>query len=264
MSVLDDIARLFEEQVGVRERPNNDVIYNTDYYGAQVNGAQYPWCAAFIWDVFRMAGHSSLFIGGEKSAYCPYIEGWAKKNGQWVTSGYRKGDLVLFDWDGDGVADHIGFVLDWSGSKGTTIEGNADDMVQRLVRYADHVKGAYRPVYPASGDSGTPAPAPVKPSVPDKETAKANTYTVREGDSLWRIAAQFLGNGVKYPAIMELNGLKNAAIYPGQVLLIPSEDDRRTFTVTVSPETYRFLTDAATNDDCTVGQIIDRMVEGKL
>lgn len=257
MSVLQDITALFEKQIGIKETPVNNVIYNTHYYGTAVNGAQFPWCAAFIWDVFRMAGHPELFLDGGKSAYCPYIEGWAKQHGQWVSAPpYRAGDLVLFDWDNDGTSDHIGFVVSVSGSQITTIEGNSDDAVVRLIRYADHIRGAYRPAYP---DGDTPAPTPDTPDTPERP----NTYVVQQGDSLWAIAQRFLGNGIKYPSIMELNGLKSAAIYPGQVLQIPTESDRRTFTITVSPDTYRFLFDAADAEKCSVGQIIDQLVGGQ-
>lgn len=261
MSVLDEIANLFERQVGVKEKPVNNVIYNTDFYGTPVNGEQYPWCAAFIWDVFRMAGHPELFLDGGKSAYCPYIEGWAKKNSQWVTDGYKRGDLILFDWNGDREADHIGFCLTWNGASGVTIEGNAGDQVSRMTRQKSQVVGAYRPDYSRSKSEAPSAPATPTPDKP--KTNRDDVYIVKEGDSLWGIAAQFLGNGVKYPSIMELNGLKSSAIYPGQVLKLPGSDDRKTFTVTVSPDTYRFLFDAANADNCTVGQILDRMVEGK-
>lgn len=267
MSVLKDLVLLFERQVGIRETPTNNVIYNTDYYGTPVNGSQYPWCAAFIWDVFRMAGQSKLFLDGGKSAYCPYIEGWAKQHGRWITDGYRQGDLLLYDWDGDQVPDHIGFCISWDGDSGVAIEGNCNDMVQRITRRKAQIVGAYRPYYPLEDYAQTapsvPAATPSTPVTTPMKNDNPGTYTVKQGDSLWAIAAQFLGNGVKYPSIMEANGLKSAAIYPGQVLRIPTDDDRRTFTVTVAPETYRFLFDAAAAEETDVGAILDRIVEGK-
>ena len=48
------------------------------------------------------------------------------------------------------------------------------------------------------------------------------TYTVKAGDSLWRIAAQQLGNGARYKEIKTLNGLKNNTIHAGQVLKLPN------------------------------------------
>ena len=47
------------------------------------------------------------------------------------------------------------------------------------------------------------------------------TYTVKRGDSLWKIAQSQLGLGSRYPEIMELNGLTGDSIYPGQILKLP-------------------------------------------
>lgn len=47
------------------------------------------------------------------------------------------------------------------------------------------------------------------------------TYKVQKGDSLWVIAAKFLGNGQRYKEIMQLNGLNSTTIHPGQTLKLP-------------------------------------------
>lgn len=54
---------------------------------------------------------------------------------------------------------------------------------------------------------------------------KTKTYTVKSGDSLWRIAQNLLGSGSRYTEIYNLNKdkIKNPnLIYPGQVFTIPS------------------------------------------
>jgi len=54
----------------------------------------------------------------------------------------------------------------------------------------------------------------------------AKKYTVVAGDSLWKIAANHLGNGAKYPEIIKANPGKlkdeNTVIHPGDVLNLPS------------------------------------------
>ncbi len=97
-------------QLGVKEQPanSNNVKYNTWYYGRKVSGSAYPWCAVFVAWCFDKAGDTSI-KGVENRAYCPSYVTWAKRQGKW-TSTPKVGALVLYDWNGDGVADHIGIV----------------------------------------------------------------------------------------------------------------------------------------------------------
>ena len=54
--------------IGTYDGGNNNVIFNTDYYGKEVSGSAYPWCAAFVWDIFRMCKAEKLFCDGAKTA----------------------------------------------------------------------------------------------------------------------------------------------------------------------------------------------------
>lgn len=69
--------------------------------------------------------------------------------------------------------------------------------------------------------------ATVQPTTRTTQPADTNagkTYTVVSGDSLWKIAKQFYGNGAEYTKIYNSNTdkIKNPnLIYPGQVLTIP-------------------------------------------
>lgn len=200
-------------QIGVSEQPpgSNNVIYNTYYYGGAVQGQNFPWCCAFIWWLFQKTGLSSLFCGGQKTAYCPFVVNYAKQHGQWVTSGYKPGDLFLYDWNGDGTADHIGLCAEWFGYYGTTIEGNAGEKVSRLTRYSNEIMGAYRPAY---GEDNNVPTTPNKPDVPD--TNVGDIYTVQSGDNLTAIAARF---GTTVQELCRINGIENPnMIYVGQVL----------------------------------------------
>lgn len=63
-------------------------------------------------------------------------------------------------------------------------------------------------------------PQPTNPAV-----EQGKTYAVQNGDSLWKIAKQFYGNGTQYSKIVSANTdkIKNPnLIYPGQVFAIPS------------------------------------------
>ena len=48
----------------------------------------------------------------------------------------------------------------------------------------------------------------------------AFVYVVETGDSLWKIAKEYLGSGWRYTDVMKQNGLKNATIHPGDLLVI--------------------------------------------
>ena len=47
-------------------------------------------------------------------------------------------------------------------------------------------------------------------------------YTVRKGDSLWKIAEKNLRDGSRYREIMKLSGITSTTIHVGQVLILPS------------------------------------------
>lgn len=54
-----------------------------------------------------------------------------------------------------------------------------------------------------------------------QEETSSGIYIVQKGDSLWKIAADVLGSGMKYKEIMEANNMKTQMIQPGQELIIP-------------------------------------------
>ncbi len=153
-SKILDLAR---EQLGIKESPagSNAVKYNTDYYGWTVSGPEYPWCCVFIWWLFKKCDAPELFYGGGKTASCTTLMNYYKKNGLFITSDYKPGDLALFNWQGDkAIAQHIGVVECVDGNAVTTIEGNtsvdSDDnggSVMRRQRNTSVIIGAVRPAY---------------------------------------------------------------------------------------------------------------------
>jgi nucleoid-associated protein YgaU len=62
-------------------------------------------------------------------------------------------------------------------------------------------------------------------TIDESLTPPVKTYTVKPGDSLWKIAQECLGNGSEFPKIIEANPgrLKdaNSVIHPGDVLTLP-------------------------------------------
>lgn len=157
MATANEIIKKAISQIGVTEKPSNsnNVIYNTEYYGKAVVGNAYPWCCAFVWWIFKKCGASDLFYGGKKTAYCPTVETYYRKQKQWYTNNPKVGDLVLFDFSGSGKAEHIG-ILEKINSNGTyqCIEGNTGTgndanggCVMRRIRTRAQIRGFARPNY---------------------------------------------------------------------------------------------------------------------
>lgn len=82
---------------------------------------------------------------------------------------------------------------------------------------------------PAPDPVPEPAPEPVsEPEAVPEVDAGTRTYTVKSGDSLWKIAEAMYGNGSKYTKIFEANRdiLDDPdKIFPGQELKIPDLED---------------------------------------
>ncbi|HEY3446109.1 MAG TPA: peptidoglycan-binding protein [Myxococcales bacterium] len=81
------------------------------------------WCADFVSYVMTNAGKPF------NDPYCPSIVNKMKASGQWKgRSDPQPGDIVLFDWNGDGTSDHVGIVKGVNGDGSIqTIEGNTEN-----------------------------------------------------------------------------------------------------------------------------------------
>lgn len=178
----DKAQKVLEEArrwIGTKETPagSNNVVFNTDYYGRVVSGSAYPWCCAFVWDVFRMAGLSELFYGGKKTAYCPTVESYYRSIGRFFDYP-QVGDLALFNWNGGRVAQHIGIVESVDGNNFVSIEGNTSvtsndngGSVMRRQRKVSQCTGFARPNYGSA-------------SVPKQDPVNTTDYpTLRVGDA---------------------------------------------------------------------------------
>ena len=111
-----------------------------------VNGSLTPYCASFVSWVADKCGQK---VDGLPGGYCPYILNAWKRSGRMVEPKNAKaGDLVCFDWQGDGISDHIGIVEDNKNGVLHTIEGNTNGgKVARRTRAYKTCAGIYRPNY---------------------------------------------------------------------------------------------------------------------
>ncbi|MCI9442943.1 MAG: CHAP domain-containing protein [Ruminococcus sp.] len=70
-----------------------------------------------------------------KFAFCPAGVEWFQSNGKWKDNSYSPaaGTVIFFDWNGDGVSDHVGIVEKCENGRVYTVEGNSNDRVQQSI-----------------------------------------------------------------------------------------------------------------------------------
>ena len=95
-----------------------------------------------------------------------------------------------------------------------TIKGETDDpsALEKVILMAGNVLG----IEEVRADEVT---AP-------EQTIEVQYYEIKKGDSLWKIAKNFYGNGNDYPKIFEANKevIKDPdLIFPGQMIRIPMD-----------------------------------------
>ena len=86
------------------------------------------WCACFVsWCADQCGYIESGLI--PKFSGCIDGSNWFKSNGQWADRNYepKAGDIIFFDWEGDGSTDHVGIVEKYENGTVYTVEGNSGD-----------------------------------------------------------------------------------------------------------------------------------------
>jgi hypothetical protein len=138
------LARNAELAAPIRERAYQQAlkIVGVMEHGANNSGADVlkmikaaggtgpePWCGDTMYYVYRLAGSLAIVKAvGRLMAYVPWI---SRIKGLRVISKanwkkVRRGDLIRFEFTGDGVDDHVGMFVRWitPGVLMETIEGN--------------------------------------------------------------------------------------------------------------------------------------------
>ena len=149
MITAKDIIDRAQKEVGVFEHPanSNNVKYNTWFYGKEVSGASYPWCAVFISWLFK---DTNLV---KKTASCVQMLEWFEANNR-IVSRPQAGDIVFFRYKTNNRrTNHVGLVIGVSGKQITTIEGNtstsSNDNGGKVMRRkrTSNIVGYARPKY---------------------------------------------------------------------------------------------------------------------
>ena len=171
-----------------------------------------PYCAMFVSWVLTQAG---MTPPGGIFAYCPTGLANASRLGRVRDKRAAKpGDIVFFDWNKDGVADHVGIVTANRGSYLETIEGNTSPGVRgsqsngggvyRRARSLSLVIAVVSPQYSQS--------APSRPAASGLVVdGWAGTATIRRAQQLARtpadgyISGQWRGNKKAHWAVTAIS-----------------------------------------------------------
>ena len=111
-------------------------------------GAAY--CNAFVTYVFQKTGNGKLFCDNKITTYCPTSIKWCQSNlAQIPIYLALPMDVIYFDWEPNGIPNHIGFVRERKSDQEVyTIEGNTSGgIVAQKTRTAKYVCGCFRPHY---------------------------------------------------------------------------------------------------------------------
>ena len=200
---------------------NNYTKYARDldaisFYNGKKQG--FAWCDVFVdWCFVKAYGKTEALAltyqptnaKNNCGAGCQYSYGYYKAKGQ-LHSKPKVGDQIFFGKPSK--VTHTGLVYKVDQKRVYTVEGNTSGASGVVPNGGGVCKKSYALTHSGICGYGRPAYG--------KQTQ--TTYTVKKGDSLWRIAANLLGDGKRYKEIMQLNGLSHDVIKVGQKLKIPS------------------------------------------
>lgn len=119
-----------------------------------------PWCAAFVSALGPLAGLEGLLL---PECSCDAMIALYRARGSYQPGDAglaQAGDLIFYNWDGDGSADHVGLVTAADAAGYEVVEGNSGDAVsrRRVNRGWARIAGFAFPDYAAVAEETPDAP----------------------------------------------------------------------------------------------------------
>jgi hypothetical protein len=196
MTTAQRVLHIAASEIGYKENPPNS---NHNKFGVWYGMDHQPWCAMFVSYCFYTAG-LPLSVPAPKGtpkgfAFCPYGVEWFKNKGWWHTTP-QVGDVVFYDWQGDGKSDHVGIVekVNPNGSivaiEGNTSKGNNSNggqVMRRDDRTSQQIKGYVRPPYDVPPQPPhNPDDSDVAPPWPERYISLTSPNMEGQDVSLWQ------------------------------------------------------------------------------
>lgn len=148
-----------------RKEPYDD-DYIIDVYNSQRPSGSYkmthsdPWCHATQSAAAYKSGNQNVI---PNTCYCPTGVNWFKNKGRWVGRYYKNynpqpGNIIYYDWGGDGVSDHVGCIIERSETMLRVREGNYKDaLLDRWISmYSACIMGYGIPLWTATNNTTVP------------------------------------------------------------------------------------------------------------
>lgn len=127
MTTAQNVLTLAKTFVGLQEVGENHTPFSR-WYGDGMDGQ--PWCATFVSFCTYEVGMPLPIQTSKGYSYCPSGVQWFKDQGRWYKTNPQPGDIVFYNFNGDGIAEHTGIVK-FVGQDGiVAIEGNTSDVNQ--------------------------------------------------------------------------------------------------------------------------------------
>lgn len=200
--------------VSMRIKGQNQTLTLID--GSEINVLKSPGLTEVSFDLLLPQNPYPFLEGGAQSPedYLSLFEEMktSKSSFQWILSRSRPGGQALF-------YTNLTMALEEYEIKDDAKEGTDITVSVKLKQWR-----SYGTKTSKVSKTSTKAEPPKAKRAPGKNEPKAESYTVKSGDSLWNIAKKYYGDGSKWQKIYDANKSKiksPSLIYPGQVFTIP-------------------------------------------
>lgn len=184
ITLIDGTEAVFPKKGGSREFSFDVLLPNREYPFAVYDGGRFKDAKYFIDNIELLKGSKDGFL--------------------FIVERYLPDGSSLFDTCVNVVIGDLSYAE--GGEEGSDI--------RLFIKLKEYVKPQAKKT---SFDSGTGTLKQTR--IRESSFTPPKTYTVKSGDSLWKICKQNLGDGGKCYEIASLNGIGNPnLIYPGQVI----------------------------------------------
>jgi len=142
---MKEIIKVAEGEIGYKEYPPNS---NKTKYGEWFGLDGLPWCGIFVSWVYDQSGYPLGNIGYTKGFAGVYTALQYFKKKKWITDDPVPGDIVFFDWQGDGKFDHVGIYQEQrddytfysiEGNTSMNNQSNGGEVMLRIRKYKNTI-----------------------------------------------------------------------------------------------------------------------------